>query len=269
MKKKNLLSIGELSKITGVHIKALRYYDSLGILSPAYVDPDSGYRYYSFCQKAIVEAIQFCVELDIPLKRFGSYTNEAASWICYRDLVDNGTRLAEEKIRSLQERLALLQSMQAEIERSEVSYRSAVPAAYSLPARACYLAPYEGPLGSDEANELMKKLMMEIYGHSLKLGNANGLLLLKERGEWRSYLFVDVDAASIGSAEQPELLRIPAGQYLCRKVERGGIRQVWDWCPPSLLESGTELVMETELFIGNYAFSKPALEQRILLKPAS
>ena len=40
MKKKNLLSIGELSKITGVHIKALRYYDSLGILTPAYVDPD-------------------------------------------------------------------------------------------------------------------------------------------------------------------------------------------------------------------------------------
>lgn len=70
MKKKNLLSIGELSKITGVHIKALRYYDSLGILKPAYIDPDSNYRYYSFPQKATVEAIQFCVDIGVPLKQF-------------------------------------------------------------------------------------------------------------------------------------------------------------------------------------------------------
>lgn len=47
MKKENLLSIGALSKQTGVHIKSLRYYDSLGILRPAYVDSSSGYRYYS------------------------------------------------------------------------------------------------------------------------------------------------------------------------------------------------------------------------------
>ena len=50
MKKENLLSIGALSKQTGVHIKSLRYYDSLGILRPAYVDPSSGYRYYSLQQ---------------------------------------------------------------------------------------------------------------------------------------------------------------------------------------------------------------------------
>lgn len=68
MKKDNLLSIGALSKQTGVHIKSLRYYDSLGILRPAYVDPSSGYRYYSLQQIPVVDAIQLCVDLDIPLK---------------------------------------------------------------------------------------------------------------------------------------------------------------------------------------------------------
>ena len=97
MKKKNFLSIGELSKITGVHIKALRYYDSLGILTPAYVDPDSGYRYYSFCQKAVVDAIQFCVELDIPLKDFHNYIDETAPWIHYQDLVEHGTAIVAKK----------------------------------------------------------------------------------------------------------------------------------------------------------------------------
>lgn len=58
MKKDNLLSIGALSKQTGVHIKSLRYYDSLGILRPAYVDPSSGYRYYNLQQIPVVGAIQ-------------------------------------------------------------------------------------------------------------------------------------------------------------------------------------------------------------------
>lgn len=264
MNKKNLLSIGELSKITGVHIKALRYYDSVGILTPAYVNPDSGYRYYSFCQKAVVDAIQFCVDLDIPLKQFHDYTNEAEPWICYKDLVVQGTGLVEEKIRLMQERLSRLKAMQTEIERSEISYHSSKPEKFFLPERTCFLAPYAGQLGCEESNELMKKLIMEISRQGLKLGNSNGLLLLKTGSEWKQYIFVDVAATE--PVDRPEILRIPAGQYWCKKVEQSGIDQVWDWCPPYVTEDEIELVIETELFVGNYTFSKPTLEQRCLLK---
>lgn len=263
MKKKNLLSIGELSKITGVHIKALRYYDSLGILKPTYVDPDSGYRYYSFCQKAVVDAIQFCVDLDIPLKHFHDYADEAEPWICYKDLVEQGTELAEEKIRLMKERLSRLKAMQTEIERSEISYHNSKPAKFFLPERTCFLAPYEGRLRCDESNELMKKLIMEIYRQGLKLGNSNGLLLLKKSGEWKQYIFVDVSAME--TIAIPEILHIPSGQYLCKKVEQSGIGQVWNWCLPHVTEDEIELVIETELFVGNYTFSKPVLEQRCLL----
>lgn len=266
MKRNNLLSIGELSKITGVHIKALRYYDNLGILTPAYVDPDSGYRYYSFCQKAVVDAIQFCVDLDIPLKHFNDYTNENEPWICYKDLVDRGTVLVKEKIRIMENRLALLKAMQTEMERSEISYQNNQPEKYFLPERTCRLAPYEGTLGCDEADELMKKLILEIYKQGLKLGNANGLLLMKKSGEWRQYIFVDVAACTDETIDSPKILHIPAGQYLCKKVEQSGIHQVWDWCLPHAAEHKIELIIETELFVGNYAFSKPALEQRCLLK---
>ena len=61
MKKNKWLSIGEFSKLSDVNIKSLRYYDSLGILKPAYVDPESRYRYYSFPQLQIVEAIKLCI----------------------------------------------------------------------------------------------------------------------------------------------------------------------------------------------------------------
>lgn len=269
MEKKNLLTIGELSKITGVHIKSLRYYDHLGILTPAYIDPDSGYRYYSFYQKAEVDAIQFCVDLGIPLKDFPNYTNEAAPWICYKELVNHGTRLLEEKIKTMQQRLTRLEAMQAEIERSEHSYRNKCPEKYLLPERHCWLVPYEGILGCEASNEQIKKIILKIYGSGLKLGNSNGLLLQKENTEWKQYIFVDVAGEPDEMAGHPEILHIPSGQYLCKKVECSSIRHAWNWCLPYAEESEIALIIENELFVGNYAFSKPVLEQRCLLKVRS
>lgn len=74
--KKHRFSIGKLSKLTGVHIQALRYYETLGILKPVYVDPESQYRYYTFSHMRIIEAIQYCAELGIPLKNFKTFLLE-------------------------------------------------------------------------------------------------------------------------------------------------------------------------------------------------
>jgi len=41
-----MFSIGELSKLTQLPVKTLRFYHEEGLLVPAFVDPDTGYRYY-------------------------------------------------------------------------------------------------------------------------------------------------------------------------------------------------------------------------------
>ena len=42
----DLLPISNFSRMTLLSAKALRLYDQLGVLKPAYTDPVSGYRYY-------------------------------------------------------------------------------------------------------------------------------------------------------------------------------------------------------------------------------
>jgi DNA-binding transcriptional MerR regulator len=42
-----MFRIGDFSKLTRVSVKALRFYDEVGLLKPTYVDRDTGYRYYS------------------------------------------------------------------------------------------------------------------------------------------------------------------------------------------------------------------------------
>ena len=63
------LTIGEISKLTGVPISTLRYYDSEGIISPLYKDKKSNYRYYSEIQIPILRIIFY-------LKRLG-FSNDS------------------------------------------------------------------------------------------------------------------------------------------------------------------------------------------------
>lgn len=53
-----MLKIGEFSKLTKTTIKALRYYDKIGLLKPAFVDGENMYRYYTEEQIGIVQQIQ-------------------------------------------------------------------------------------------------------------------------------------------------------------------------------------------------------------------
>ena len=45
-----MLNIGEFARLGQVSPRMLRHYDELGLLDPALVDPDSGYRLYSVRQ---------------------------------------------------------------------------------------------------------------------------------------------------------------------------------------------------------------------------
>jgi DNA-binding transcriptional MerR regulator len=66
------LSIGEFSKATRLSQKALRLYDELGLLPPAFVDPDNGYRYYDASQLEQARHISRLRQLDVPLAQISA-----------------------------------------------------------------------------------------------------------------------------------------------------------------------------------------------------
>ncbi|MGN7402078.1 MerR family transcriptional regulator [Cytobacillus praedii] len=45
-----LYTIGDVAKLANVSIQTLRYYDQIGLFKPAYVDPETNYRYYKDLQ---------------------------------------------------------------------------------------------------------------------------------------------------------------------------------------------------------------------------
>ncbi len=61
------MPIGGLARLSRLSLKALRLYDAEGLLVPAWVDPDSGYRYYAAEQVRTATTIALLRSLDVPL----------------------------------------------------------------------------------------------------------------------------------------------------------------------------------------------------------
>ena len=50
MKQKELYTVSEFAKLRNLTAETLRHYDRIGLLKPAYIDPETNYRYYSIFQ---------------------------------------------------------------------------------------------------------------------------------------------------------------------------------------------------------------------------
>ncbi len=61
------VSIGEFARRSRLSIKALRLYDELGVLTPARVDANSGYRYYDVAQLEAARLVAMLRKLELSL----------------------------------------------------------------------------------------------------------------------------------------------------------------------------------------------------------
>ncbi|MEH1125345.1 MerR family transcriptional regulator [Micromonospora sp. CPCC 206061] len=62
-----LMPIGVFARATRLSVRVLRNYDRLGLLVPAWVDPDTGYRRYSVDQFPRAGLVRRLRELEVPL----------------------------------------------------------------------------------------------------------------------------------------------------------------------------------------------------------
>jgi len=108
-----LVPIGRFSKICRLSISALRYYDELGLLPPALVDPNSSYRYYRLSQVRTAETIRLLRALEMPLDeihRFVAESNPAA----VRELLNLHQLRMEERVEEGQRILTYLRRLQGD-----------------------------------------------------------------------------------------------------------------------------------------------------------
>lgn len=266
MRKQKLLTIGLLSKITDVSIKSLRYYEQIGILPPVYTDEKTGYRYYSFSQIYIIDAIRFCLELDIPLKTFKNFLSEDKTHIYYNKLTEYGFAAAEQKLKKLNDQIAMLKFVRQEIQRSESCLRQKKPEKHFLSEKYCLTAPFDAERNTNAYNKSLTNILMQISHNGWQSGYETSLLTVWRKGQTKQFIYAEfLPQAENIPAETENILILPPADYICLTARKSVIGNAAAIFSSVLNNRNNAYIFETELFTGDFNFSEPLYELRCLI----
>ena len=223
------MSIGKVSKLKKVSIKSLRYYDRIGVFRPAYINEQTNYRYYTEDQLYLLDAIQLCIELGIPLSRFEDYRDSDGN-LNIQKLLFDGKDLAEKKIRSMRESIDQLQSTLKRLEKEssasgEKSARSAgSELVKKLDSRCVIMSEFDEVTTASRYNHMLLSLFVNAEKNGLSAGYPTGLLYEHKGNKCSRYVFAtlkDADPSTLGR----ECRLLPQGEYYTLQSREHRIEQ--------------------------------------------
>jgi DNA-binding transcriptional MerR regulator len=112
-----MLRIGDFSKLTNVSVKALRFYDEIGLLKPTYVDRETGYRYYAANLLSRLNRILIFKELGFSLEEIVFLIQEDLPASQVHDALRSKRTELSCRIAQEQARLAQIEAWLTQIER--------------------------------------------------------------------------------------------------------------------------------------------------------
>ncbi len=264
-------TVGDVSRITGVSKDMLRFYDKIGLVKPAYIDPLNNYRYYTYDQFWLLDIIQMCRGLDIPLKEIGvilqsrddekvlelliAHQKEALSRSLYFK------RVAEDIDWYAGQR----DQMWADYDEGKVTVRS-------MPERQVLLGKNDAEthLYHLELQELCRATLKRTdsfcrhYGFVLDVKQIRQNYFIKQA----EYLYFEEDI--LKEVNQEHLTTLPAGEYACCVVNvinnMADFTALIRWCERENVPAEYVIADEIGLHLFDYMDRNYLCEVRVLLK---
>lgn len=263
MDKKKLLTISEMSKLTEASAFSLRYYERIKILKPAFTDPKSGYRYYSFEQVFLVKLIMICVEMDIPLKSLAQFTNETGT-IDYRSLLAFGKQIAEDKLQSIQRKLRFVDDMEQKITLASRHRRARQIYSREIPEKLFHVIPYNRPFDEPNPLDVIRMFIDFDYSETNYTGELveYGLMCRYSPSGIMRYVFVEVEVQKRDITV--DISVIPSGKYFCVQNSSISIEKTPKIFAGRLKGVSSYLAIETAFYMNNYKVDSPISELRVI-----
>jgi effector-binding domain-containing protein len=112
-----MFKIGDFSRLSRVSIKALRYYDEIGLLKPVQVDQFTGYRYYSADQLPQLHYILALKDTGLSLEEIATLVNNSLTPAQMRDLFILKQAELRQRVNEEQKRLEQVEKLLRQIEK--------------------------------------------------------------------------------------------------------------------------------------------------------
>ncbi|MFS1512456.1 MerR family transcriptional regulator [Chengkuizengella sp. SCS-71B] len=122
------MKIGELSKLTGVSIRSLRYYEQKGLITPTRLD--NGYREYHTFTVDEVKTIQFYLSLGLSTEQISNFLHcvlKNKETFCKEVLP-----IYKEKLEEIDNQIKILTNIKSNLEERIRSFNLVIPRLFLL-----------------------------------------------------------------------------------------------------------------------------------------
>ncbi|AHH21688.1 putative transcriptional regulator [Nocardia nova SH22a] len=160
MPNSDLTTIGAFARASGLTASALRFYADSGLLIPALVDPDSGYRYYADDQLARAVAIRELREIGMPLDTIAQVLDADA---------DTAALLVDDHVADIEQRAHRARERAAGIKVALGDRDARMLATVSGPVFATAVEQILAATGSDPGHPVLGGVRLEISAEALTL----------------------------------------------------------------------------------------------------
>ena len=217
---KKFFKIGEISKLYGIGVDSIRYYEEIGIIKPE--RSESGYRHYSIHDIWRLNVIRDLRSIGFTMEQIREYLEHHT--------VSSSLSMLEDEKEAITKQVQHLQKLQKNVEHRLNTIHSAFSLPLdeihlmTLPPRHCHRL-FEGYKHEEEMDFLMKQLInlnqnrLYIIG-SNQMGTMISLpsLLKKKTLSYQSVFLIDEEGSDL----------IDGGDYLC-VTYRGNYEQSAYW----------------------------------------
>lgn len=214
--KQTYLTISEFAGLRNVSIGSLRYYEQLGILHPARIDPQTKYRYYLPEQLGALDAILLCVALDIPLKELKEYV-DTDGCLNEEQIFVQGKQRIESKIAEMQTKLEMTQFSLNSIKNNQQYHDCAGIYVREIGERFFLEAPFS-QAGTDASAE--ERISVQLFREAQEKGMApvfpSGIIIHCEEPKMRFSHYIQV----LHPDRQDErIVCLPKARYNCLQAD--------------------------------------------------
>jgi len=218
-----MLKIGEFSRLSRVPVKTLRYYDDVGLLKAAEVDPFTGYRYYAVTQLPRLYRVLALKDLGFSLQEIAELLAGELSAAEMRGILKAKRLELEGRAREEQERLARVEARLRLIEQEDMPAMASQDVVIKK-VDAVRAATLRDIIPSyPEQGHLWKELMAHVKEHGAKPSGPSFTLYHDECYREKD---VDAEACQPVTGELPETDRVkyrdvPGAETMACLVHKG------------------------------------------------
>lgn len=228
-----MFGIGAFARVAGVSVRTLHHYDDVGLLPPAQVDPQTGYRWYRADQLQRLNRIVALRDLGLPLIEIHKVVEDEVSVDELRGMLRLRQAEARNRMAAEAERLSRVEARLRQIETEGRVGAYDVVVKPLEPQHVAMVDTTATAFGNDTLGPIFGRLFGELYDELDRLGvaTAGPQIALYEPSEDPDspitvMASVPIDARDAVRSDRISVVDLPAVARAAVTIHRGSMAHV-------------------------------------------